>query len=209
MVARNGTTEKNRLVAAEFKGDVHEAGHKCRLDCGAGDSELCRRLEDHRSDQSNSNHWGSKVIRPRVLITVGLLLLAACAAPKQPSVEDLSSREDFSGVKMMTLRGARDGDRLDAEAMFSGESLLLTVRMRFAIAAPTTLTSGTWVRTYRDGKMETGGISARSVSFTGGQNGSPSVGGNFDLLDAAGARKYRVVLPLLELRDRLEPPKQP
>jgi hypothetical protein len=138
----------------------------------------------------------------------GLLFLAGCGGPKQPAVEDLSHREDFSGTRMMTLRGARDGDRLDAEAMFSGRSLLLTIKMRFAIGAPTTLTSGTWVRTLPDGKMETGSMSERSVSFAGGQGGSPSIGGTFDLLDASGMRKYRVVLPLLELRDRLEPPQQ-
>jgi hypothetical protein len=149
------------------------------------------------------------VIRLRdVFGAAGLLLfLTGCNAPKQPSVEDLNHREDFSGARLMTLRGARDGDILDAEAMFSGRSLLLTVRMRFAIAAPTTLKSGTWVRTHPDGTMETGSIAERSVSFAGGQGGSPSIGGSFDLLDAAGARKYRVVLPLLELRDRLEPPK--
>ncbi len=143
-----------------------------------------------------------------VFSAAGLLLfLSGCNAPKQPSVEDLNHREDFSGARLMTLRGARDGDILDAEAMFSGRSLLLTVRMRFAIGAPTTLKSGTWVRTHPDGTMETGSIAERSVSFAGGQGGSPSIGGSFDLLDAAGARKYRVVLPLLELRDRLEPPK--
>jgi hypothetical protein len=33
---------------------------------------------------------------------------------------------------------------------------------------------------------------------------SAVMGGSFDLLDADGARKHRVVIPLLELRDRLE-----
>jgi hypothetical protein len=146
----------------------------------------------------------------RACLGLPLLLLIACGMPKQLSVEDLNHREDFSGTRMMTLRGARDGDLLDAEAMFSGRSLLLTIKMRFAIGAPTTLMSGTWVRTLADGKMETGSMSARSVSFTGGQGNPPSIGGTFDLLDAAGVRKYRVVLPLLELRDRLElPSKQP
>jgi hypothetical protein len=144
----------------------------------------------------------------RLILSGLVLLLTACSAPKQPSVEDLSHHEDLSGVRLMTLRGARDGESLDAEAMFSGRSLLLTVKMRFAIGAPTTLASGTWVRTYPDGTKETGGIAERSVSFAGGQGGSPSIGGSYDLLDAAGARKYRVVLPLLELRDRLEPPKR-
>jgi hypothetical protein len=135
----------------------------------------------------------------RAWLGVLVLLLVACGAPKQPSVEDLNHREDFSGVRMMTLRGARDGDILDAEAMFSGRSLFLTIKMRFAIGAPTTLTSGTLVRTLPDGSAEKGSISARSVSFAGGQGTSPSIGGSFDLLDAAGARKYRVTLPLLEL----------
>jgi hypothetical protein len=137
-----------------------------------------------------------------------LLFLAGCGGPKQLSIEDLNHREDFSGTRMMTLRGARDGDLLDAEAMFSGRSLLLTIKMRFAIGAPTTLTSGTWVRTLADGKMETGNISARSVSFTGGQNGPPSIGGTFDLLDAGRMPRYRVIMPLLELQDRLELPQK-
>lgn len=106
---------------------------------------------------------------------------------------------------MMTLRGSRDGDILDAGAMFSGRSMLLTVKMRFAIGAPTTLMSGTWVRARAEGGAETGSISARSVSFTSAQGGSPSIGGNFDLLDAAGVRKYRMVIPLLELREHLDP----
>jgi hypothetical protein len=141
-----------------------------------------------------------------VLISAGFLLfLTACDAPKQPSVEDLTHREDLSEVRMMRLRGTRDGATLDAEAMFSGRSMMLTIRMRFAIGIPTTLMSGTWLRTRPPMGVETGSISARSVSFLGGQGGSPSVGGTFDLLDAAGARRYRVVIPLLELRDRLEP----
>jgi hypothetical protein len=151
------------------------------------------------------------IVFPRLgfLIPAGLLLfLGACGAPKQPSVEDLTRHDDLSGVKMMTLRGTRDGDILDAEAMFSGRTLLLTIKMRFTIGAPTTLMSGTWVRTRPEGGVETGSISARSVSFAGGQGGSPSVGGSFDLLDAAGTRRYRVTLPLLELRDRLEPPQR-
>jgi hypothetical protein len=145
--------------------------------------------------------------RPGVLLPIlSLVLASACSAPKQPSVEDLTHRDDLSAVKMMTLRGARDGDMLNAEAMFSGRSLLLTIKMRFTIGAPTTLASGAWARTLPEGGTETGSISARSVSFAGGQGGSPSIGGSFDLLDSTGAGRYRVTLPLLELRDRLAPP---
>lgn len=104
----------------------------------------------------------------------------------------------------MTLRGTRDGARLDAEATFSANSMLLTMKMRFAIDTPTTLDSGTWFAARSAGKGEGGTISARSVEFLGGQGGSPSIGGKFDLVDASGNHKYRVMLPLLELRERLE-----
>lgn len=129
-----------------------------------------------------------------------LLFLTACSAPKQPSVEDLTHKEDFAGAKMMSLQGARDGASVKAVAMFSGRSLLLTVEMEFAIGAPTTLMSGTWLRSRADGSAETGSVFARSVDFAGGQGGSPSVGGTFDLVDSAGIHKYRVVIPLLELK---------
>ena len=128
-----------------------------------------------------------------------LLLLTACSVPKEPSVEDLTHKEDLAGAKMMSLRGARDGASVKAEAMFSGRALLLTLKMEFAIGAPTTLVAGTWVRSRADGGVETGSISARSVDFAGGQGGSPSVGGKFDLVDTTGVHKYRVVIPLLEL----------
>jgi hypothetical protein len=143
-----------------------------------------------------------------VLISAGFLLFpSACNAPKQPSVEDRTHREDLSEVRMTTLRGTRDGAILDVEAMFSGHSMLLTVRMRFAIGVPTTLMSGTWLRVRSQNDADTGTISARSVSFLGGQGGWPSIGGRFDLLDAAGTPRYRVVLPLLELKEHLDAPR--
>jgi hypothetical protein len=148
------------------------------------------------------------IVFPRlgVLILTGLLVfLTACGAPKQPSIEDLTHREDLSQVRMTTLRGTRDGATLDTEATFSGRSMLFTVRMRFAIGTPTTLMSGTWLRESSSIGVARGNVFARSVSFLGGQGGSPSIGGSFDLLDADGAREYRVAIPILELRDRLRP----
>jgi hypothetical protein len=43
-------------------------------------------------------------------------------------------------------------------------------------------------------------LAARSVTFLGGQDGPPSVGGSFDLLDAARMPVYRVNLPVTELK---------
>jgi hypothetical protein len=128
-----------------------------------------------------------------------LLILTACSGSKRPAVEDLSKREDLSLFKLQTLRGTRDGDRLAARAMFSDTSSILTIDMHFAIGSPTRLESGAWQWT-RDGRRSSGEVSARSVTFLGGQDGPPSIGGSFDLLDSARVPVYRVNIPVMELK---------
>ena len=111
--------------------------------------------------------------------------MAACATPPRPPVEDLSGRENLSSYTLGQVRGTRIGDRLDAEATFGDGSSTLTVEMRFAIGAPTKLESGRW-QWSRDGQVTKGTVTERSVMFLGGQDGPPSIGGRFDLRDAAG-----------------------
>ena len=78
----------------------------------------------------------------------------------------------------------------------------MTVQMRFAVGSPTKLESGTW-RWSRNGRDLSGPVSARSVTFLGGQDGPPSIGGNFDLMgDTPSPAMYRLNIPLTELRQR-------
>ena len=128
--------------------------------------------------------------------------MAACAKPPQPPVEDLSRRENLSSYTLRQMRGTRVGDRLDAEAIFGDGSSTLTVDMRFVIGAPTKLESGRWQWT-RDGRLMSGTVAERSVMFLGGQDGPPSVGGRFDLQDAAGAADYWITIPTSELKQKL------
>jgi len=128
--------------------------------------------------------------------------MAACARPPRPPVEDLSGRENLSSYTFTQVRGTRVGDRLDTEATFGDGSSTLTVDMRFAIGAPTKLESGRW-QWARDGHVVSGAVTERSVMFLGGQDGPPSVGGRFDLHDAAGAAVYRVTVPTTELKQKL------
>jgi hypothetical protein len=125
------------------------------------------------------------------------LLLAACGA-KRPAVEDLTTHADLSLFKLYSLRGTRDGDRLQAQAVFSDSSSILTMEMHFAVGSPTTLDSGTW-RWSRNNQVHDGSIAARSVTFLGGQDGPPSIGGTYDLRDSAGAARYRVTIPTTAL----------
>lgn len=117
-------------------------------------------------------------------------------------MEDLSGRENLSAYTIEQVRGTRDGDRLDAEATFGDGSSTLTVYLRFAIGAPTKLASGRWQWT-RDGRLLNGTVAERSVMFLGGQDGPPSIGGRFDLHDAAGTAAYRITIPTTELKQKL------
>ncbi len=131
-----------------------------------------------------------------------VVLLSSCARPPKPPVEDLSGRENLSSFTLGQIRGTRNGDRLDAEAEFTDGSSMLTVKMSFTIGAPTKLKSGRWQRMH-DGGLTSGTVTERSVMFLGGQDGPPSIGGRFDLLDSTGVAEYRITIPTTELRVKL------
>jgi hypothetical protein len=126
-----------------------------------------------------------------------LLLLNSCGHSKRQPLEDLSGHEDVSRFTIQSVQGVRDGDRLRAQVLISDSSSILTLDLHFAIGSPTTLQSGEW-RWSRPGQMLNGAVTARSVTFLGGQDGPPSIGGTFDL-DGADGATYRVNLPLTVL----------
>ena len=131
-----------------------------------------------------------------------ILLGGSCRELQHPALEDLSGRENLSLFKIGSLRGTRDGDRLNTQAMLTDSSGILTLDMRFTIGSPMTLESGTW-RWARSTGLMSGAVAARSIAFLGGQDGPPSFGGRFDLLGPDGAARYRVSIPTTELKIRL------
>ncbi|MGD0436984.1 MAG: hypothetical protein ABSB86_11005 [Bryobacteraceae bacterium] len=135
----------------------------------------------------------------RLALSCAFVLLAACGGAKRPLVQDLSSHQDFSLFKLQGIEGKRDGDRLAARVLISDSSSMLTLDLHFAVGSPTVLQSGTWVWT-RTGQLLQGSVTARSVIFLGGQDGPPSIGGSFDLMDASGTAQYRVTIPTTELK---------
>jgi hypothetical protein len=137
----------------------------------------------------------------RECIFVFLVLLAGCARSDRRPLEDLSGKENLSSFSIQTVHGVRDGDRLAAQVLISDSSSILTVDLHFAIGSPSTLQSGDW-RWSRPGRQLTGTVTARSVTFLGGQDGPPSIGGTFELSGAENA-VYRVTLPLTVLPRRI------
>ncbi len=129
------------------------------------------------------------------------LLLTACGGAKHPAVEDLTAHEDLALFKLHALRGTRDGERLQTQATFSDTSSILTVEMFFTIGSPTRLETGSW-RWSRNNQMMFGTLAQRSVTFLGGQDGPPSIGGTFDLLDSDRTARYRVNIPVTALPQR-------
>jgi len=128
------------------------------------------------------------------------LLLAGCARSSAPLLRDLSGREDLSRFKVHSASGIRDGDHLTAQVLISDSSSILTVNLRFAVGSPTTLESGDW-QWSRPGNRLQGIVSARSVTFLGGQDGPPSIGGTFDLRPGGP----RLTLPLMVLPRSFRP----
>jgi hypothetical protein len=129
--------------------------------------------------------------------SVCVLLISGCAHANRAPLEDLSRHRDLSAFKIQSVRGVRDGDRLAAQVLISDSSSILTLDLHFAVGSPTTLESGKW-QWSQPGGLRAGTVAARSVTFLGGQDGPPSIGGVFDLTGPDGST-YRVTLPLTVL----------
>jgi hypothetical protein len=133
---------------------------------------------------------------------ISYLLISGCGHANRAPLQDLSGHEDLSRFTIQSVHGVRDGDRLAAQAVLSDSSSILTLDLHFAIGSPTKLQSGNW-RWSRQTHLIEGTVSARSVTFLGGQDGPPSIGGTFELAGAPGSM-YRVTLPLTTLPRRFQ-----
>jgi len=55
----------------------------------------------------------------------------------------------------------------------------------------------------RGSDVTAGSVAERSVMFLGGQDGPPSIGGRFDLVDPTGVAQYRITISTTELKVKL------
>lgn len=130
---------------------------------------------------------------------MSVLVLAGCRGRDTHPVQNLNGGQDVSRFVLTSVRGTRDGDRLDVRAMFGdGGGASIRVDMHFIIGVPTRLESGAWV-----GLGGAGGVREQSMTFLGGQSEPPSVGGRFELIGTDSGARYRVTIPLQELKNKL------
>ncbi|MCC7499358.1 MAG: hypothetical protein IT160_17375 [Bryobacterales bacterium] len=128
-------------------------------------------------------------------LVAGLLVLTGCSDRGHAPVERVGGSREASGMTLAMLRGIRDGDRLRVRARFAGAGEDITLELQFRIGVPTRLESGAW-----RGFGEAGSVRELSTTFLGGQSGPPSLGGRYDLLGPADSVRYRVRIPVRELR---------
>lgn len=129
-----------------------------------------------------------------ILVLFGALMLPGCNSRPAAPVQDLGGGHDVTRFALTSLKGTRNGDRLDVAAVFGDGASRIDVELHFRVTPPTTLESGKW-----NGFGGAGGVSERSSTFLGGQSGPPSIGGSFDLVGPAGQPLYRIRIPVQPL----------
>ena len=141
--------------------------------------------------------------RDRVALGLMCLLLACsvgCGSRSDLAVENIGgSGENVSGFVLKSLKGTRDGETLEVQAIYGDSTTrTLLVHLRFDVRPPAKLTSGTWKGIGVEGSVE-----QRSVTFLGGQSSGPSIGGRFDLMSPDKRALYRITVPVQELKQPL------
>lgn len=129
---------------------------------------------------------------------ISLVLLTGCSRQASDPVENLGGAQDVSTFTLQSLKGTRDGELLEVEALYGPGSGSIKVDLHFRVTPPARLESGTWT-----GAGDSGSVRQRSVTFLGGQSGPPSIGGRFDLIGSDDRALYRITIPLQELKQPL------
>lgn len=131
-------------------------------------------------------------------VVLASILFAACQSGSKPMIQRIRDGQDLTSYRLRSVAGARDGDRLRAEVVFAANnSSLLRMDLLFRIGVPTRLEDGKYH--WDQGNQATqGNVTAKSVTFLGGQSGRPSIGGVFEL-QSSDVSLYEIRLPAHEL----------
>jgi len=121
------------------------------------------------------------MMRRRLAAIAAVLLLAGCQTSKL-SIRRTRDNQELSSYRLRSLTGIRDGDKLLSEAVIGDNTGTLTMQMKFQIGVPTKLEFGNYVWQKKDSPQTQGTIRANAVTFQGGQDGPPSLGGAFELI---------------------------
>lgn len=135
-----------------------------------------------------------------------LWMLSGCESTGKLRIRRTRDGQDLAGYRVKSLTGIRDGEKLKSQLVLADNNGTLTMHMSFQVGVPTKLESGVYQWTRADVKDTlTGTIAADAVTFQGGQDSPPSLGGTFELLGGdVGVSLYQVRVPAT----RMEPPEK-
>ena len=101
-------------------------------------------------------------------------------------------------LKFDGLYGLRDGASVNAEARFSDGADIVTMKIAIYLRPPAEFRSGSYEATI-GGKKSSGSVECPSLTFQGGQEALPTVGGLFVLKDEQNRSLYRIRIPATTL----------
>jgi hypothetical protein len=135
--------------------------------------------------------------RRSALLVAATLALFACQSGNKLTIRRNRDGQELKGFRVRSLNGIRDGEKLAAELVVADAQSTLTMRMRLLIGVPPKLESGTYDWEKKDVRENTAGtIRAGYISFLGGQDTPPSLGGTFELISTDGdVSLYQVKVP--------------
>ena len=129
-------------------------------------------------------------------IVLGLLLFAAGCANKEYRVERFDNGQSVRvPFKFESMSGMRDGEFVRAVPVFKDGMDVIRLDLHVRLGPPIAFVMGTYEARIGDQTTE-GPIVCDSLSFQGGQNALPSVGGIFRLQDnSTGRTIFRIMMP--------------
>src|SRR5436190_12776840 len=117
----------------------------------------------------------------RALALTAILTLAACQNSKL-RIRRTRDNQELSSYRLRSMTGIRDGDKLLSQVVVGDTTGTLTMQMKIQIGVPPRLEIGNYTWQKKDSPPTQGLVRASSVTFLGGQNGPPSLGGMFQLI---------------------------
>jgi hypothetical protein len=136
----------------------------------------------------------------RVMIVL-LAIMPACVNTEY-RVERIDGNQSVQlPLKFDSMFGMRDGEFVTATPVFADGNDTVRMTLHVRLGPPITFVSGDYQASVGERASE-GSVVCDSLSFLGGQNALPSVGGIFVLRDSNGRPLYRVKMPATPIARR-------
>jgi hypothetical protein len=124
-----------------------------------------------------------------------LMLISACANTEYRVERMDGSQATNLPLKFESMFGTRDGESVTATPVFTSGMDVVRLDLHIRLGPPITFVSGSYKATVGNQTVQ-GPVVCDSLSFLGGQNALPSVGGVFRLHDnSTGRTLYRIKMP--------------